>query len=168
LNGKQIKRLRETLGDTTLEFAERLGVSQRSINKWENGGTKVTAGNAAKLKELQQSLGDVAASTVEVAIGPDPTSAEPKQRKPRKSRNMPKAPPGPHGGSHGSVGTDYLLQATQAFHDARRARLVDDALTYAVGECSIPKAHGRKLITLFLHLVGEEAPAEVMKALRTH
>jgi len=166
MNGKQIKRLRDTLGDTTEEFAARLGVTQRSINKWENSGTQVTAKNAAKLRDLLKTVNG-AEESAEAPQEEAPPAPAPKLCKPRWL-GAPKAPPGPRGGSHGSVATDYLLQATQTFHDARRARLVDDALTYAVGECGVPKAHGRKLVTLFLHLVGEESPAEVMKALRTH
>ena len=48
----QIRSLRRTTGLTQQQFADLLGVSFVTLNRWENGQTKPSAMGVAKLKEL--------------------------------------------------------------------------------------------------------------------
>lgn len=49
---KAVKELRDKLIMTQLEFAEYLGVSFASINRWENGTNKPTTVTKRKIVEL--------------------------------------------------------------------------------------------------------------------
>ena len=48
----QIRSLRQTTGLTQQQFADLLGVSFVTLNRWENGQTKPSAMGVAKLREL--------------------------------------------------------------------------------------------------------------------
>ena len=52
MNPNQIRSLRQTTGLTQQQFADLLGVSFVTLNRWENGQTKPSAMGAAKLQEL--------------------------------------------------------------------------------------------------------------------
>ncbi len=52
MNPNQIRFLRQTTGLTQQQFADLLGVSFVTLNRWENGQTKPSAMGVAKLKEL--------------------------------------------------------------------------------------------------------------------
>jgi transcriptional regulator with XRE-family HTH domain len=49
---EQIRHLRKTLDLTQQQFAELLGVSFVTLNRWENGQSKPSAMGVAKLKDL--------------------------------------------------------------------------------------------------------------------
>lgn len=49
---KKIKELREMMVLSQTEFAELLGVSFATVNRWENGKTIPTIKSKRKLKEL--------------------------------------------------------------------------------------------------------------------
>ncbi len=50
----EIKELREKLGMTTQQFADRVGVRRYTINRWERGITKPHAVFTKILEELKQ------------------------------------------------------------------------------------------------------------------
>ncbi len=50
MKGRQIKVLRKNLGLTQVEFAEKLGVSFGSVNRWENEKRKPSRLAMEKLK----------------------------------------------------------------------------------------------------------------------
>jgi len=52
MNPDQIRQLRKELDLTQQQFAERLGVSFVTLNRWENGQSKPSAMGLTKLKEL--------------------------------------------------------------------------------------------------------------------
>jgi transcriptional regulator with XRE-family HTH domain len=49
---EQIRALREGLGYTQQELAERVGVSKQALSQWENGETEPSIGNLLKLVNL--------------------------------------------------------------------------------------------------------------------
>ena len=53
MNPEQIKRLRKTMAMTQQQFAEQLGVSFVTLNRWENGQSKPSAMGTAKLADLE-------------------------------------------------------------------------------------------------------------------
>jgi superfamily II DNA or RNA helicase/DNA-binding XRE family transcriptional regulator len=53
MNPEQIRQLRKELELTQQQFAERLGVSFVTLNRWENGQSKPSAMGQTKLKELR-------------------------------------------------------------------------------------------------------------------
>ena len=56
---EDIKQLRESLLLTQAEFAEKLGVSFETVNRWENGKHEPTMKMKRKLKKLQDSNKDI-------------------------------------------------------------------------------------------------------------
>ena len=56
---EDIKQLRESLLLTQVEFAEKLGVSFETVNRWENGKHEPTMKMKRKLKKLQDSNKDI-------------------------------------------------------------------------------------------------------------
>jgi putative transcriptional regulator len=50
--GAEIKRLRLSLGMTQIRFAEILGVSFATVNRWENGHAKPSPLAIYKIREL--------------------------------------------------------------------------------------------------------------------
>lgn len=57
MNPEQIRHLRRTLDLTQQQFAELLGVSFVTLNRWENGQSKPSAMGLAKLRELASRSG---------------------------------------------------------------------------------------------------------------
>ena len=53
MNPDQIRQLRKELDLTQQQFAERLGVSFVTLNRWENGQSKPSAMGLTKLRELR-------------------------------------------------------------------------------------------------------------------
>ncbi len=51
---KRVKRLRETLSLTQREFAERLGVTMLSVNRWERGHTYPKGLSVTALEKLEK------------------------------------------------------------------------------------------------------------------
>ena len=52
-----IKKIRESLLLTQTEFAEKLGVSFETVNRWENGRHKPTMKTKRKIKKLYEESG---------------------------------------------------------------------------------------------------------------
>ncbi len=52
MNNIEVKKIREKLGLTQEELAEKLEVHLRTVQKWEGGETKIRKGNALMLTEL--------------------------------------------------------------------------------------------------------------------
>ena len=52
-----IKKIRESLLLTQTEFAEKLGVSFETVNRWENGRHKPTMKAKRKIKKLYEESG---------------------------------------------------------------------------------------------------------------
>lgn len=50
----QIKAIRESLGMTQSEFAERLGVSQMAVSHWENGLRRPSGSAGILIKMLEK------------------------------------------------------------------------------------------------------------------
>jgi transcriptional regulator with XRE-family HTH domain len=48
-NAVRIRALREGLGDTQQEFAERLGVTKQAVSSWENGETAPNLENLLRI-----------------------------------------------------------------------------------------------------------------------
>lgn len=54
MNNIEIKKIRKELGLTQEEFAEKLGLHYRTIQKWESGETKMRRANAFLIEELHK------------------------------------------------------------------------------------------------------------------
>lgn len=50
--GKSLKFHRENAGLTQTELAEKCGLSQQSISRWENNANAITAADCAKLAQF--------------------------------------------------------------------------------------------------------------------
>lgn len=75
MNPDQIRQLRKELELTQQLFAERLGVSFVTLNRWENGQSKPSAMGQAKLKELRAEQ-DRRFSTAPSAVASDLVEAQ--------------------------------------------------------------------------------------------
>jgi DNA-binding transcriptional regulator YiaG len=53
---KQIVKLREALGLTQRQFADRIGAQQPTVARWESGRNEPRGANLKALKELEEKL----------------------------------------------------------------------------------------------------------------
>ena len=76
MNSVQIRHLRRTLDLTQQQFADLLGVSFVTLNRWENGQSKPSAMGLAKLRELAGRLGDHSAGSGKLRRSAKPPDAD--------------------------------------------------------------------------------------------
>lgn len=53
---REIKRLRKSLGLTQEQFAHRLGVTVKAVNRWENGHAKPTGLSQVALMSVKANI----------------------------------------------------------------------------------------------------------------
>lgn len=58
MTGKELRKLRESLGMSQARFANATELSVRSISRWESGEAKIPKARAKGLKALAPLLGD--------------------------------------------------------------------------------------------------------------